>query len=528
MKKKIFTTLFLVLFVSASFAQIRTINGNVGVGTSNPQHKLDVDGDVRISGSINNTDAPITFRVGNIMAGTTGGGGHGNVSFGIRALHNLSGSGNTAIGANALGFNSIGSYNTAIGANALGFNSIGSHNIAVGSGAHIWNHSSSHNTVIGNHAFSQNQSGSHNTVIGNSALADNLAGSRNTAIGANTSVGIGVPGGDAFTRGAVVNVTVIGYGARATAPNQVRIGNSNVSSIGGQVAWSNLSDGRAKRNIRAEVPGLEFINLLQPVVYNVNLDVVDELMGIDRAENERIMLAEFEMLSGASELSNEERTALAEQQQIQSELLEQERAAREIRQNQLQTGFVAQDVRRVAESIGFDFSGVDVDEMGIYGLRYAEFVVPLVRAVQELSRQNEQMQTEIEQLRTELRALQGGIIGIPAPPPIQTMSAPAPASSNDWTSFDETTSDRTAALYQNVPNPFGQTTKIRYYLPQNVATASLAFFDLQGRQIKQITLTQRGEGEEFISGSQFAPGIYIYALIADGQAVAVKQMIITE
>jgi hypothetical protein len=50
------------------------------------------------------------------------------------------------------------------------------------------------------------------------------------------------------------------------------------------------------------------------------------------------------------------------------------------------TGFIAQEVERAAAELGFDFSGVDKpkNERDLYGLRYAEFVVPLVKAVQEL------------------------------------------------------------------------------------------------------------------------------------------------
>ena len=78
---------------------------------------------------------------------------------------------------------------------------------------------------------------------------------------------------------------------------------------------------------------------------------------------------------------------------------------------------------------------------------------------------------------------------------------------------------------QTKVNSSGQ---IRYYLLENVHIAYLCFYDLQGKQLKQITLTQRGEGSEIIQGSQFAAGIYLYALIADGQEVDVKRMILTE
>jgi len=49
------------------------------------------------------------------------------------------------------------------------------------------------------------------------------------------------------------------------------------------------------------------------------------------------------------------------------------------------TGFLAQDVEAAAKSIGYDFSGVDVpkNSTDLYGLKYGDFVVPLVKAVQE-------------------------------------------------------------------------------------------------------------------------------------------------
>ena len=82
-------------------------------------------------------------------------------------------------------------------------------------------------------------------------------------------------------------------------------------------------------------------------------------------------------------------------------------------------------------------------------------------------------------------------------------------------------------LEQNIPNPFNQSTQIKFYLPETVKVAQLCIYNLQGAQLKQIPLTQRGAGSEIISGSQFAAGIYLYALIVDGKEVDVKQMILT-
>jgi len=86
----------------------------------------------------------------------------------------------------------------------------------------------------------------------------------------------------------------------------------------------------------------------------------------------------------------------------------------------------------------------------------------------------------------------------------------------------------TAILHQNAPNPFTQSTQIKYYLPSTVTKAYLCIYDLQGRQLKQIYVTGRGEGVQTISASEFTAGIYLYGLIADGKQVDMKRMILTE
>jgi hypothetical protein len=53
----------------------------------------------------------------------------------------------------------------------------------------------------------------------------------------------------------LTNSTAIGNTSRITASNQVRIGNSAVTSIGGYAGWSDISDGRFKKNIKENVPG---------------------------------------------------------------------------------------------------------------------------------------------------------------------------------------------------------------------------------------------------------------------------------
>ena len=58
--------------------------------------------------------------------------------------------------------------------------------------------------------------------------------------------------------------------------------------------------------------------------------------------------------------------------------------------------------------------------------------------------------------------------------------------------------------------------------------AALYIYNMNGRQLKTIDLTARGEGEIMINGGELAAGMYLYSLVADGQEVATKRMILTE
>ncbi len=225
-----------------------------------------VSGNIYIGGSSNflatTSNVPIVFKVNNSeSAGSTGSLSKYNVSFGYGSLSDLTGNYNTAHGYYALRANTTGYANTANGYTTLRANTTGYENSALGSFALLYN-----------------TTGSYNTAIGIRALRTNTIGSYNTAIGHNVDV----------SANNLNNATAIGNGAIATASNQVRIGNNNVTSIGGYAAWTNISDGRAKKNIRADVPGLNFINSLQPVTYNLDLDAIDELLKSDDPKINRL------------------------------------------------------------------------------------------------------------------------------------------------------------------------------------------------------------------------------------------------
>ena len=193
-----------------------------------------------------------------------------------------------------------------------------------------------------------NSIGGNNTAHGSFALYNFTTGNQNSALGFNAGPVIG----DLF------NTTAIGYQAIPTASNQVRIGNASVTSIGGQVSWSTFSDGRFKTDIKEDVSGLDFINKLRPVSYVIDTEGLEKFLHISDSAGK--------YAAPKNKLSR-------------------------------QTGFVAQDVEAVVKKTGYVFNGVDApeNENDHYSIRYAEFVVPLVKAVQELSAQVREQQEKI-------------------------------------------------------------------------------------------------------------------------------------
>lgn len=83
-------------------------------------------------------------------------------------------------------------------------------------------------------------------------------------------------------------------------------------------------------------------------------------------------------------------------------------------------------------------------------------------------------------------------------------------------------------LLQNQPNPFSENTTIHYSVPEGAGSSSIMVFDLQGKLMKTFDLHQKGRGQVTLSGGELYPGMFIYALVIDGQEVATKRMILTD
>lgn len=298
-----------------------------------------------------------------------------NTAMGYQSLLNVTvGKGNTAAGYQAMLANEA-NFNTAFGASALFSNGTGEKNTGIGYQVLRSNEGNS-NTAIGYLALTSNGAGEGNVAIGSDAVK-NFDGNYVTAIGFQAGGAVTAGDNNSYlgalgdqSGGPWTNTTSVGYMAQVSGDDMVRVGNPTVSSIGGQVAWTTVSDGRFKNNVSHDVPGLDFLLLLEPVTYN--LDPMAMLKFGGRRDS---FIKDSSGLMGAIEY----------------------------KKNEIKSGFIAQDVEEAAKSIGFEFSGVDTpeSEFDFYGLRYSTFVVPLVKATQEQQLLIGTLQNKVELLQEE-------------------------------------------------------------------------------------------------------------------------------
>lgn len=270
---------------------------------------------------------------------------------------------NTAMGSFAMANNATGNDNAVFGASALNHNTTGVSNTAIGAFSLYSNMTGGANTANGQQALNLNTTGNYNTATGYYALYNNTTGSSNTAFG----YGADVAAGD------LINATAIGYGAVVNASNKIRLGNASTTVIEGQVAFTSPSDGRFKTNITENVKGLDFILKLRPIIYNFQARKYDAFT--KTGELNELKFAAYNNYSEAEK----------------------------IRHN----GFIAQEVEIAAQQAGYDFDGIIApkNDKGTYGLSYAQFVVPLVKAIQEQQQLLQNQQQQIDALTKEIQLL---------------------------------------------------------------------------------------------------------------------------
>ena len=287
---------------------------------------------------------------------------------------------NTAVGYQALKDLTTGDSNTALGSLSGENLTTGSQNTLLGSGAGYSVTTGQYNTLIGVDA-----SNLHNDVNSVVAVGWNagkaLQSDGTVAIGYQSGVAItsgsgnitiGYQAGDVLTTGA--DNIIIGYGADVDAndragcivigkglslntasDNVVEIGNNTNSMTydldGGDITVT--SDVRTKKNIKGTKLGLEFINKLRPITYQTKpSSQYPKEFGIENPSKKS---------SGKT-----------------------------------WDGLIAQEVKEAMDEMNVEFSGWEEGVNTKQRLAYGKFVMPLIKAVQELSAEVKQLKKQLE------------------------------------------------------------------------------------------------------------------------------------
>ena len=257
------------------------------------------------------------------------------------------GNGNVAIGVQALTTDVNGSRSTAVGTTAL--------KIQEASGSTSNNY---YNVGFGYGAGHDLTTGYYNTCIG-SQSADVLAtGNQNIYLGYDSTA----------SSSSVSGEIAIGYSVTGFGTGYIGIGNNNNGRIYNQftanATWTHTSDERMKKDIQTNTDcGLDFINDLRTVTYKW------------KAPSEH----PEEFVS-----YNADKTEAAHTEKMY--------------------GFIAQEVKAAMDTHNItDFAGWDCleEQGGQQGISYEMFVMPLVKAVQELSAKVTTLETKVAALEAE-------------------------------------------------------------------------------------------------------------------------------
>ena len=336
-------------------------SGTISASSSGGASELNDLSDVKIENS--------SYFIGSTPSSTSN--AAYSVGIGTNALKSLTtGDRNTAIGMEVLETVTTGDENTAVGNQSLRYNT-GENNTALGSNAMVNNTSADGNVAIGYYALANNTTGHSNTVIGYQAgtagsstvmvdkpriTAIGYQAGKNNKGGNNTFIGHTAQKQSSTPQGS--NSTAIGYQATVAGSNAFQLGNSSVTSLtvgdggtgvtiyAGQIAQA--SDERLKKLIKPLVSyGLSYINKLNPVTWNWKSD------------------------------------------------------------DSMDAGFIAQEVQELSKDskdpygLIRKFNNPYTDEETLT-MDYGKLVVPLVKAVQELSDEIERLKSEIKDLESKL------------------------------------------------------------------------------------------------------------------------------
>ncbi len=172
----------------------------------------------------------------------------------------------------------------------------------------------------------------------------------------------------------------------------------------------------------------------------------------------------------------------------------------------LQHGFVAQELEAVFPELTRDVSKPIFDKERNYISNYEFKSVNYIGMISILTAAIKELNTETIALKAEINDL-------------KTANKIGNNNSSSKTALDG------YRLEQNTPNPFQDETQIKYELPNFSANSSIIIFDLNGKLIKEYSLTNKS-GTVIVKSSDIGKGLFLYSLVSDGNELITKKMLV--
>ena len=93
-------------------------------------------------------------------------------------------------------------------------------------------------------------------------------------------------------------------------------------------------------------------------------------------------------------------------------------------------------------------------------------------------------------------------------------------------SFPSGTLTQPASLEQNEPNPFTESTVIRYFIPEGTVSSRIEIRNTENKVVGSFPVNVIGHGNISISAGTLAAGTYYYSLIINNQVFETKKMVL--
>lgn len=543
-----------------------TTNDNVGIGTSTPAFKLEVAGTTPTTRTIGINLMPVAyfpvpgsngiagslafgnglrlqtpFANGNTVVGVDAGllmtDGFSNTATGYQALQmNATGSGNAAFGTYALRSMNGGGGNSAFGGAALEHTTTGTQNSALGNGTMLFNTTGVGNTAAGHQALLNNTSGYWNVGMGSWALQNNTTGNYNMALGTLADV----------MNGALTNATAIGARALVGKSNAIVLGDTTKpTNVGIGTAYPDYAlDVRATAN-PVRLRGLQAGNLGD---YLVTADANGVLRRIPASS-----IGGGTVTAAGQGLTLDGSTVvLGDYCGNGGGKFEKER---EINMNDYALYFNSSEKGKIymgvsscqplmtrleisAKGLGDEINDYDTKRPSPSGLRFTNLTaksepienkydgvlsldedgdviwVKACCAAGKEAAQYGELKAELEALKNTIGQKDAAYNELKAEVELlKTMVRQNGASSAQQD-----------ALFQNIPNPAGNSARIEYLLVSG-SDAFIVVYDMNGRVMSRIPLQARaGKGSVQVDLGSWAAGTYSYTLFVNGQIRDTKKL----